>query len=67
MIDVSVNLGSFKVSLDQLMDLKQGELFEFNLEKEQDLELFLGEEKIADAKLVLFEEKYHLQIVSLSE
>ena len=65
MIDISVNLGNFKVSLDQLMDLKQGKLYEFNVEKDQDLELFLGEEKIADAKIVVHEEKYHVQITNL--
>jgi len=65
MIDVSVNLGSFKVSLNQLMDIKQGELYEFNVEKDQDLELYLGEEKIADAKIVMHEEKYHVQITNL--
>ena len=67
MIDISVNLGSFKVSLDQLIDLKQGSFYEFKVDKNQDLELFLGEEKIADAKLVLHEEKYHVQITSLCE
>ena len=65
MIDISVNLGSFKVSLDQLMDLKQGGLYEFNVDKDRDLELFLGEEKIADAKIVLHEQRYHVQITKL--
>jgi len=45
MIDISVNLGSFKVNLDQLMDIKQGGLYEFNVDKDQDLELYIGEEK----------------------
>ena len=65
MIDISVSLGSFKVNLNQLMDIKQGELYEFNIDKDQDLELFLGEEKIANAKIVLHEEKYHVQIIEL--
>ena len=67
MIDISVNLGSFKVNLDQLMDIKQGGLYEFNVDKDQDLELYIGEEKIADAKIVIHEEKYHVQITSLCE
>ncbi len=65
MIDISVNLGSFKVNLDQLMDIKQGGLYEFNVDKDQDLELYIGEEKIADAKIVIHEEKYHVQITNL--
>ena len=67
MIDINVNLGNFKVSLDQLIDLKQGKLYEFNVDKNQDLELFLGEEKIADAKIVIHEEKYHVQITRLCD
>ena len=65
MIDISVNLGSFKVSLDQLMDIKQGGIYEFNVDKDQDLELYIGEEKIADAKIVIHEEKYNVQITNL--
>lgn len=62
MIEVRVGLGTFEVSLEQLLNINAGEHFEFAIIPGQILDLYIGEDKIAEALLVKKSENYYLEI-----
>ena len=65
MVEVLVSLGEFKVSLSDLISIKEGHCFEFMLTPGQTLDLFVGDEKIAEARLLKRSEQHYLEISKL--
>ena len=65
-IEVSVVVGHFEMSFDDLVDLVPGNVFEFAFGAEEAVELFVGEEKIGAAKFVKDEDQLFLQIESVA-
>lgn len=66
MIEVRVNLGVFDITLEQLIGLQEGQHFEFALTPGQYLDLYVGEEKIAEAKLITKSDSFYLEINKMS-
>lgn len=66
-VDLSVEIGSISMSIEDLIDLMPGELFEFRLEKGKLVTLKLGTKTIAEAKFVKKDGNFALEIISVLE
>lgn len=65
MVEVRVSIGEFKVSLSELISIKAGQRFDFVVTEGQTLDLFVGDEKIAEALFVKQSGQNYLEITKL--
>ena len=65
MIEIRVNLGAFEMTLGELLDLREGQVYRWAISENQKLDLLVGEEKIAQAILVTENEDMFLQVVEV--
>lgn len=64
-VDLTVEIGSIIMSIEDLIDLMPGELFEFQVERGKAVNLKLGTKTIAEAKFIKQEGNFALEIVSV--
>ena len=64
-VDLIVEIGSIVMSIEDLIDLMPGELFEFQVERGKVISLKLGAKTIAEAKFIKKEGNYALEIISV--
>jgi len=65
MIEVRVRLGAFDMTIGDLLDLQQGKTYAWQVGSDAPLSLYVGEEKIAEAKLITEEEKVYVKITDI--
>lgn len=66
-VNLNVDIGSISMSIEDLIDLMPGEVFEFQLEKGKIVKIKLDAKTIAEAKFVKKDGSYALEIVSVFE
>jgi flagellar motor switch/type III secretory pathway protein FliN len=64
-VSINVDIGQMELSVRDLMDLYQGQVFEFRFNPEQEVVLKIGEEVIALARFIMKEEILGLSITEV--
>lgn len=66
-VQISLEVGTLEMSVDELIDLLPGQIFQYALPSEQVVSLKLGGTKVAEAKLVCQDEKLGLKIINVCD
>lgn len=67
MIEIRVNLGAFDMTIADLLELREGHTYQWQLEPDSLLSLYVGDEKIAHARLIADSDQMYVKIVDLIE
>lgn len=66
-VEVRVEIGSLALCINDLVDLSEGQIFEYEFDPEQKAKLIVGGETIAETLFVYEGEQLYLQVVSVAE
>ena len=66
-VEISVEIGTLELSLEEVIDITRGKIFAFRYDETRPLALKIGEECIAFAQFVKDGEQLALQIISTDE
>ena len=64
-VELSINLGNLMLTIEDLIDLTPGVIFQYEMEKEKFLSINLGDNKIAEGRFVKDKEDLAIEITKV--
>jgi flagellar motor switch/type III secretory pathway protein FliN len=67
MIEIRITLGSFEMTVADLLELQEGLLYRWQIEADTPLGLYVGDEKIAHARLISDSDEVYVKVLEVLE